>query len=281
MALQWFPMYHGDYLRDTVDLSPSEHGIYLLLLMNFFQRGPLQDDLNRLCRIAANGQPEEVRTILERYWVRTDAGWINERMAEERAKSLELQEKRAEIGRRGGEASAQARAQPIASPIASPNASPNAQPIASPNGQPNGQAKVKQLVNTTTTTTTSTSTARFTGGKYIQASTPKIWARPEGVSEETWVDFLHVRKAKKAVNNATSWKMFQTQLAKVIEQTGESAEDVVARSAGNSWKTVYPPSSNGNSNGRSSQSVEEKLSEFLAADETQGRTIDGAYHVEK
>jgi hypothetical protein len=192
-------------------------------------------------------------------------------MEQERAKSLELQEKRAKIGRRGGKASAQARAQPIASP--------NAQPIASPNASPNGQAKVKQLVNTTTTTTTTTSTARSTGEKHIQASTPKIWARPEGVSEETWVDFLNVRKAKKAVNNATSWKMFQTALAKVIEQTNETPEDVVARSAGNSWKTVYPPSSNGN--GRSSQTVEEKLSEFLADDEAQGRTIDGAYHVEK
>lgn len=150
MALQWFPMYHGDYLRDTVDLSPSEHGIYLLMLMNFFQRGPLPDDLDRLCRIAANGQPQEVRGILERYWILTDAGWINGRMAEERAKSLELQEKRAESGRKGGQASAQARAQPIAKALASPNAQPNAQPI----GQPNGQAKSKQTGKHSTTTST-------------------------------------------------------------------------------------------------------------------------------
>jgi uncharacterized protein YdaU (DUF1376 family) len=102
-TLSWFPMYHGDYLRDTGDLSPAEHGVYLLLLMAFVSRGPLPDDLNRLCRTAAGAEPEDVRQILERYWERTDKGWINGKMARVIEIQHEKHQKRVEAGRKGGQ----------------------------------------------------------------------------------------------------------------------------------------------------------------------------------
>ena len=101
-TLSWFPMYHGDYLRDTSDLSPTEHGIYLLLLFAFVARGPLPDDLNRLCRIAAGADPEDVRQILQRYWVRNDEGWINGKMQRVLEIQTEKHQKRVEAGRKGG-----------------------------------------------------------------------------------------------------------------------------------------------------------------------------------
>lgn len=96
-------MYHGDYLRDTSDLSPAEHGVYLLLLMAFVARGPLRDDLNRLCRIAAGADPEDVRQILERYWVRTESGWVNGKMQRVLSVQEEKHRKRVEAGRKGGQ----------------------------------------------------------------------------------------------------------------------------------------------------------------------------------
>lgn len=106
MSLNWFPLYHGDYIRDTGDLSHGEHGIYMLLLMAFFARGPLPDDLNRLCRMAAGAPPEDVRQILERYWILTAAGWINARMESIRQEQIESHARRVEAGREGGKARA-------------------------------------------------------------------------------------------------------------------------------------------------------------------------------
>jgi uncharacterized protein YdaU (DUF1376 family) len=104
--LHWFPLYHGDYLRDTQDLSPAEHGVYLLLLMAFVSRGPLPDDLNRLCRLAAGAEPQDVRHILERYWSCTEAGWVNGKMERVLDVQHEKHQRRVEAGRKGGQAKA-------------------------------------------------------------------------------------------------------------------------------------------------------------------------------
>jgi uncharacterized protein YdaU (DUF1376 family) len=84
MPRPWLPLYPADYLADTRDLDVAEHGAYVLLLMESWERGPLPDDLNRLCRLAAGARPETVRLVLERYWTRTDAGWTNARLERER-----------------------------------------------------------------------------------------------------------------------------------------------------------------------------------------------------
>lgn len=85
--LPWFPLYVDDYLNDTYDLNPCEHGVYLLLLSRFWVSGPLRDNLDALCRIAAGAQPQTVREILERFWELTGQGWVNRRMMKEMEKS--------------------------------------------------------------------------------------------------------------------------------------------------------------------------------------------------
>ena len=84
MPRPWLPFYPADYLADTRDLDVAEHGAYVLLLMESWERGPLPDDLNRLCRLAAGARPETVRLVLERYWTRTEAGRTNGRLERER-----------------------------------------------------------------------------------------------------------------------------------------------------------------------------------------------------
>lgn len=106
MSLSWFPLYHGDYLRDTRSLSAAEHGAYLLLLMEFFQSGPLPDNVDRLCLIAANASAETVRHVLTRYWELTDAGWTNRKAEKVRDQQLLAHEKRVNAGRLGGTAKA-------------------------------------------------------------------------------------------------------------------------------------------------------------------------------
>ena len=84
MPRPWLPLYCADYLADTRDLSAEEHGVYCVLLMEGWLRGPLPDDLDRLRRMASGAQAQSVRTVLERYWTRTEAGWVNARLERER-----------------------------------------------------------------------------------------------------------------------------------------------------------------------------------------------------
>jgi uncharacterized protein YdaU (DUF1376 family) len=84
-ASPWLPLYPTDYLADTRDLGPEEHGVYMLLLCESWLRGPLPDDMDRLCRLSAGAKPQAVRMILERYWTRgEDGGWRNRRLETER-----------------------------------------------------------------------------------------------------------------------------------------------------------------------------------------------------
>jgi hypothetical protein len=47
----WMPLHITRYLVDTKDLDLAQHGAYLLLLMQYWQKGPLPDDDTKLCRI--------------------------------------------------------------------------------------------------------------------------------------------------------------------------------------------------------------------------------------
>jgi uncharacterized protein YdaU (DUF1376 family) len=55
MSRAWMPMYWGDYLRDTRDLTAEEHGAYLMLIAHYWNRGPLPDDQEALCRVSRVG----------------------------------------------------------------------------------------------------------------------------------------------------------------------------------------------------------------------------------
>jgi uncharacterized protein YdaU (DUF1376 family) len=113
-ALPYMRFYPADYLADTAHLSPMQHGIYLLLLMNYWQRGgPLPDDDKRLASIARVSMRDWKRnrdeiiqffTVVESHWRH---GRVDGELAHVEAKSLKSKgAAQASVQRRFGERSA-------------------------------------------------------------------------------------------------------------------------------------------------------------------------------
>lgn len=80
------PLFVADYLADTAHLSAAEHGAYLLLVMNYWQRGkPLPADDRKLARIARMSDAEwlESRDTLAEFFHEADGLWSHKRIAAE------------------------------------------------------------------------------------------------------------------------------------------------------------------------------------------------------
>lgn len=102
------PLYVADYLGDTQHLSFGEHGAYLLLIMQYWQKGSLPDDENQLMRIARMG-PDDWSNAAPTLRALFKPGWKHPRIDAELQLTDEKYEKRAKAGKLGGKASALAR----------------------------------------------------------------------------------------------------------------------------------------------------------------------------
>lgn len=105
-SLPYMQFYVADYLADTMHLSTLEHGAYLLLLMNYWQRGgALPDEDVKLARIARLGLKDwlKVRGEIAPLFSEQDGSWFHKRV------ERELDLARAHIQQRSnaGKASAQ------------------------------------------------------------------------------------------------------------------------------------------------------------------------------
>jgi uncharacterized protein YdaU (DUF1376 family) len=104
-AHPWMPLYIKDYLADTRRLRAAEHGAYLLLIMEYWQTRSLPDDDRQLARIACMSDREwkAARPNIEPLFLPT---WRHKRVDEELRKADAKYERRAEAGKRGGNAKA-------------------------------------------------------------------------------------------------------------------------------------------------------------------------------
>ena len=99
----WMRFNIGDYLADTMDLTALQHGIYLLLIMHYFKRGPLPDDEAALARIAKVNRliwRRDAPAVMALF--RREKGlWLHTRIEAEIAFSQALSAKRSESGKSG------------------------------------------------------------------------------------------------------------------------------------------------------------------------------------
>lgn len=104
----WMPMYWGDYLRDTRDLTTLQHGAYLLLIAHYWQHKSLPASEKQLAAITGLSV-HKWRTIRDPIAAKFSDGWTHKRIDHELAESERKINQRVIAGRSGGFKSGTAR----------------------------------------------------------------------------------------------------------------------------------------------------------------------------
>jgi uncharacterized protein YdaU (DUF1376 family) len=96
-------LYVSDYLADTAHLTAQQHGAYMLLLMNYWQRGKALDNSNERLSHVARLSPEEwaeAKPTLEEFFIVEGNLWTHARVEDDLAKIREKSAKASFAGRR-------------------------------------------------------------------------------------------------------------------------------------------------------------------------------------
>ena len=104
----WMPLYVRDYLADTNELTTLEHGAYLLLIMNYWQKGGLPTEDAKLAKITRLSLKQWLRikpTIGKLFSSR----WEHKRVDKELAHAAAISLKR----HRAGQANARSHAKQV------------------------------------------------------------------------------------------------------------------------------------------------------------------------
>jgi len=110
--LAWFPFYVADFLssRRTRTMDAEQVGVYLLLLCEQWDHGPIPDDPDEIADITRTKPgSSQASAVLQRCFTLTDEGWVNERLEEVRTEQEAKSARLSEAGRRGGVKSGKAR----------------------------------------------------------------------------------------------------------------------------------------------------------------------------
>jgi len=98
----WMPVFIGDYLGDTIELSAEEHGAYLLLLMHYWlKKGEIGDDITRLSRVCKVDE-KTCSFILGYYFTHEEGNYRNKRADIEMENAEARRLSSSENGKKGG-----------------------------------------------------------------------------------------------------------------------------------------------------------------------------------
>lgn len=184
--MHYYQFHIGDFRGATLHLSNEEELAYRRALDWYYDTEtpiPLETQwVSRRLRVAE----KDLQTILADFFSKTEEGFVHVRCEQEIEHYRKLAEKNRSNGKKGGRPKRQE--QPKENPM-------GFQPVAS--GKPDeSESNPNQEPITKNQEPEKEKTPRK------RSSTPAI-QKPEGVTEQTWVDWLALRKLKKAVVSET------------------------------------------------------------------------------
>lgn len=78
----WMPLYINDYLGDTMHLNAEENGVYLLLMMHYWKKGYLQNNISGLA-IVTRSSEDITLCILNEFFSLNKGKWTHSRIDKE------------------------------------------------------------------------------------------------------------------------------------------------------------------------------------------------------
>ena len=109
-ALPYMPLYVADYLADTAHLTALENGAYLMLIMNYWQRGKAlpggKAQLARIARVTTE-EWEQIGPAIAPFFEEVDGEWVHNRIERELAKVREKSIKASAAGKASAERKAE------------------------------------------------------------------------------------------------------------------------------------------------------------------------------
>lgn len=102
-ALPYIQLYVADYLADTAHLSTEEHGAYILLIFNYWQRGQalnnIKERLGSICKLTPEAWERVKPTLAEFFQIEGDV-WFHQRIEADLAAVAEKSRKASDAGKR-------------------------------------------------------------------------------------------------------------------------------------------------------------------------------------
>ena len=186
--MKHYPHHIGDFDKATRHLTRIERSVYRDMLDLYYDTEQrLTLDMAALCRriiARSNEESTAVEQVLNEFFTKTETGWYHDRCESEIAAYQANNSQRAQAGKASAEAKRLKRQQAL-------NES---------------STPVERPLNTVATNGNGASTNQSTNqpinqepdkGESRKRSTPPI-ERPADVDQQTWADWLQLRKAKKA-----------------------------------------------------------------------------------
>ena len=216
-AIPYMPFFVADYLADAAHLTTLEHGAYLLLIFNYWQRGkPLPDNDKKLARICGLSDEEwaGVRPELEEFFRVDGEEWRHKRIEAE----LEFVREKSEKAREAGKASAKKRSSARSTPVQRPS---------------NGRSSDAQP------------SEAYLERKQESPPTPPPGGDPPdpppGLDLKAWNRWVAYRKDIRKPVKPASIPAAQRKLAALGADQAEAVEESIA----NGWQGFFPPKTGG------------------------------------
>ena len=204
----------GDYAKKTGRLSMLQHGAYTLLIDACYdrERFPTLEEAIEWTWASTKEEMEAVEFVLRRFFTMEDGSFVQKRIQEEIAEYHEKAETNKRIATER-EAKRKAKTTEGERTVHEPSPTVNEAP---PNHKPITNNQEPQEKNT---------------GASAKRAKPAV-SQPEGVSETVWLDFVAMRKAKRAPLTQTALDGIAREAAKA----GLTLEKALAECCSRGWQ---------------------------------------------